>query len=68
VAACASPTKRTAKLEARAALAGLSLSEFLLREVQALVDRPSLPELQARLAASTDEDPRFGGESSVRRA
>jgi len=38
------------KLKARAALEGLSLSGFLLREVQAIVDRPSLAELQSRLA------------------
>lgn len=39
------------KLKSRAALEGLSLSDFLLREVQAIADRPSLAELQARVAA-----------------
>ncbi|CDF34468.1 unnamed protein product [Chondrus crispus] len=39
------------KLKAKAALEGLSLSEFLLREVQALADRPSPAELRDRLAS-----------------
>ena len=39
------------KLKSKAALEGLSLSEYLLREVQALADRPSVAELQARLAS-----------------
>lgn len=38
------------KLKARAALEGLSLSDFLRREIEALAERPSISELQARLA------------------
>ena len=37
------------KLKSKAALEGLSLSEYLLREVQAIAERPSAAELQARL-------------------
>ena len=39
------------RLKSRAALEGLSLSDFLLREVRALAERPSVAELQARLAS-----------------
>lgn len=38
------------RLKSKAALEGLSLSEFLLREVSSLADRPSLSELRSRLA------------------
>ncbi len=38
-------------LKARAALAGLSLSDFLLRELRQVAERPSPEELRRRLAA-----------------
>jgi plasmid stability protein len=38
------------RLKARAALAGLSMSDLLLREITAVAERPTLEELQARLA------------------
>lgn len=37
------------KLKARAALEGLSLSEYLMREARHAVDRPTLDELRERL-------------------
>lgn len=37
-------------LKARAALAGLSLSDYLLAEARRIVERPTLDELKARLA------------------
>lgn len=43
-------------LKARAALEGLSLSDYLLREVRALASRPTPAELQARLAARAPID------------
>jgi plasmid stability protein len=36
-------------LKARAALAGMSLSEYLLQEVRQLAERPTLEELRQRL-------------------
>lgn len=36
-------------LKPRAAMAGMSLSEFLLREVRHLAERPTLEEMRARL-------------------
>jgi len=39
------------QLKARAALEGLSLSDFLTREAQRIAQRPSLEEMRERLAA-----------------
>ena len=39
------------QLKARAALEGLSLSDYLIREVRRLVERPTPAELVARLKA-----------------
>jgi plasmid stability protein len=41
------------RLKARAAMAGLSLSDMLLREITAAAERPTLEEMRARLAART---------------
>ena len=38
------------QLKARAALEGMSLSEYLLREVRRVVERPTLEEIKQRLA------------------
>ncbi|MGC2619377.1 MAG: hypothetical protein WA414_10085 [Acidobacteriaceae bacterium] len=38
-------------LKARAALAGVSLSDFLLRELRLAVERPTIEEMRARLEA-----------------
>ncbi len=38
-------------LKARAAAAGLSLSDYLLREIRKSAERPTLDEIKARLAA-----------------
>jgi antitoxin FitA len=37
------------RLKSRAALAGMSLSDYLLREIREVAERPSLEELRARL-------------------
>jgi plasmid stability protein len=37
------------RLKARAALEGLSLSEFLLREIREFMEKPATGELRARL-------------------
>jgi plasmid stability protein len=39
------------KLKARAALEGLSLSDFLTREARKIAERPSMAEMRARLEA-----------------
>ena len=39
------------RLKAKAAMEGMSLSDFLLREVRKVAEYPSMEELRARLAA-----------------
>jgi plasmid stability protein len=41
------------RLKSRAALEGLSLSNFLLKEIEQAAERPTLKELAARLATRT---------------
>lgn len=49
------------RLKSRAALAGMSLSDYLLGEIRAVAERPTLDELRARLqsrpAASVSVSP-----------
>ncbi|HWD17410.1 MAG TPA: hypothetical protein VG865_12440 [Casimicrobiaceae bacterium] len=54
------------KLKARAALAGMSLSEYLLREIRDIADRPTIAELRARLAERTPVRPRVAPARAVR--
>ena len=44
------------KLKARAALAGMSMSEYALRELGKALERPTRAELPARLAALPSPD------------
>jgi plasmid stability protein len=37
------------RLKARAALAGMSLSDYLLREIREVAERPTIEEIKARL-------------------
>ena len=45
------------KLKARAAMAGMSLSDFLLREAERVVAFPTFEELRSRLPRRTDFSP-----------
>jgi len=45
------------RLKSRAALAGKSLSDYLLAEIAEVAERPTADELRARLAARTPVDP-----------
>jgi plasmid stability protein len=45
------------KLKARAALAGMSLSEYLLREFERSLERPSRDDLLARLRSRPSVEP-----------
>jgi plasmid stability protein len=38
------------RLKARAAVSGMSLSDYLLQQIRAVAERPTVEELQARLA------------------
>jgi plasmid stability protein len=54
------------KLKARAAMEGLSLSDFLLREVRGIAERPTVAELQARVLARSSVSPRQSPAKAVR--
>jgi hypothetical protein len=45
-------------LKARAAMAGMSLSDYLLAELRRIAERPTREELLARIAARTAVQPR----------
>ena len=42
------------RLKSRAALAGMSLSDYLLDEIRRVAERPTLDELRARLRSRTE--------------
>lgn len=42
------------RLKSRAALAGMSLSDYLLGEIRQVAERPTLDELRARLRSRTE--------------
>lgn len=42
------------RLKSRAALAGMSLSDYLLAEIRQVAERPTLDELRARLQGRTE--------------
>ena len=46
------------KLKARAALEGKSLSDYLLREIRRVAERPTLDEIVERLARLSSVNPR----------
>ena len=54
------------QLKARAALEGLTLPEYLLREVRRVVEHPSLTELRTRLRNRTRVRTRLPAAKAVR--
>ena len=54
-------------LKAQAALAGMSLSEFLLAEIRRLADRPSVVELRERLRRRASVGGQVPAAEAVRR-
>ena len=54
------------RLKAQAALEGLSLSEYLLREVRGVAKRPTLSELRERLEGRSSVKPRGSVARAVR--
>ena len=47
------PSDLHRRLKSRAALAGMSLSDYLLSEIRGVAERPTLEELRARLESRT---------------
>ena len=54
------------ELKSRAALAGMSLSDYLLGEIRQVVERPTLDELRARLNSRSSVDPSVSSADVVR--
>ena len=46
------------KLKVRAAQEGMSLSDYLLREIQRIAERPTMEEIMDRVARHSPVDPR----------
>lgn len=54
------------RLKSRAALAGMSLSDYLLREIRSLAERPTLDELRLRLQSRSAVIPSVEPAAAVR--
>ena len=54
------------KLKVRAAMEGLSLSDYLLQQVRRLAERPTVAEMRQRLAARAPVAPRVPPAKAVR--
>jgi antitoxin FitA len=54
------------QLKSRAALAGMSLSDYLLGELRQVAERPTLAELRARLASRTAITPSLTPAEAIR--
>jgi plasmid stability protein len=54
------------RLKSRAALAGMSLSDYLLSEIRHVAERPTLDELRARLEQRPGMIPSVGPAQAVR--
>ena len=55
------------RLKSRAALAGMSLSDYLLSEIRQIAERPTLDELRARLEHRSSVTPSLSPTEAVRR-
>ena len=56
----------TRKLKARAALAGMSLSDYLLKEIEEVAQRPTIEEMRARLARRSEITAPFDSAEMIR--
>ena len=60
------PEELHRKLKARAAMEGLSLSDYLMQEVERLAERPTLNDLRRRLSQRESVSPRVPPARAVR--
>jgi antitoxin FitA len=56
------------RLKARAALAGMTLSDYLIAEVSRAAERPTLSEMHDRLRARASVEPRTSAARLIRQA
>lgn len=54
------------RLKSRAALAGMSLSDYLLQQIREMAERPTVEELRARLARRSTVTPSMDTAEAVR--
>lgn len=54
------------KLKSRAALAGMSLSDYLLSEIREMAERPTLEELRERLESRSEVKPSVPPAQAIR--
>jgi hypothetical protein len=54
------------QLKSRAALAGMSLSDYLLKEMRQVAERPTIAELRARLHSRAEIVPSLAPADAVR--
>ena len=54
------------QLKSRAALAGMSLSDYLLKEIRDVAERPTLEELRARLQSRSGTTPSVAPAQAIR--
>jgi plasmid stability protein len=54
------------KLKSRAALAGMSLSDYLLAELRRVAEQPTVEEMRQRLARLSPTNPSISPEEAVR--
>jgi plasmid stability protein len=60
------PSDLHRKLKARAAMEGMSLSEYLLREIRHVAERPTLEEMRQRLSELPPVKPRISPAEIIR--
>ena len=60
------PDELHRRLKSRAALAGMSLSDYLLNEIRRVAERPTLDELRARLDRRTRVAPSVAPAEAIR--
>ncbi|MBI2839879.1 MAG: hypothetical protein HYX75_16315 [Acidobacteria bacterium] len=60
------PAELHRRLKARAAMAGMSLSDYLLNEIRLTAERPTLQDLRARLAGRSVVTPSVSPAKAVR--
>jgi plasmid stability protein len=60
------PPELHRRLKSRAALAGMSLSDYLLAEIRQAAERPTIDELRARLDSRTTVTPRVAPAQAIR--
>jgi plasmid stability protein len=60
------PDELHRRLKSRAALAGMSLSDYLLAEIRQVAERPTLDELRVRLQRRPGLDPAVSPAQAIR--